>query len=415
MWVVGDIDELGNNKTLKHGLKWTEGHIWVSEAPLTTTQPFFRYKYLLTEGHTAGLKVLLHEKGIQRVADISILENLAVKRASLTRDHNAARVVEINDVWEKFSVHFTVYHPIIYRDQQLLIQGNRPEFGRSIKMERQLAHHSSWLNKKYGQEIVPYTATIEFDNSTKDSSGKPLRIEYNYVLNAGEGPKTPDEREREPTRILDIHHPERKEYRGQLEEDSVVGNKTVDQTHLRSDSWVINGCVQKTDANFFKDFYINEIKDQNIFIGSYPIDDEDVRDMKNIGITAVLNLQTQDDIAERGYSWTKMQQLYQNKGIKSAIHYSIDDYNEEEHVKKTFAAAQYLNDLVNSKNNKVFIHCSSGISRASTVALCYLALYKKVPCWRSIDQCDEHLLKHHHVSTPNQFIIEQIVRDNAEF
>ena len=184
---------------------------------------------------------------------------------------------------------------------------------------------------------------------------------------------------------------------------------------MRSDAWVINGCVQKTDANFFKDFYINEIRDQNIFIGSYPIDDQDIRDMKDIGITAVLNLQTQDDIAERGYSWAKMQQLYQQKGIKSAIHYSIDDYNEDEHIKKTFAAAQYLNDLVNSKNNKVFIHCSSGISRASTVVLCYLALYKKVPCWRSIDQCDELLLKYHHVSTPNQFIIEQIIRDNADF
>lgn len=49
------------------------------------------------------------------------------------------------------------------------------------------------------------------------------------------------------------------------------------------------------------------MKDQGIYIGSYPIDDQDVKDMKDIGITAVLNLQTQEDIAERGYSWTKMQ------------------------------------------------------------------------------------------------------------
>lgn len=55
-----------------------------------------------------------------------------------------------------------------------------------------------------------------------------MRIEYNYVLNAGEGPRTPDEREREPRRILDIHNPERKPYKGQLEGDSVVGNRSVD-------------------------------------------------------------------------------------------------------------------------------------------------------------------------------------------
>jgi hypothetical protein len=41
LWVVGDCDELGQNKDLKHGLKWTAGHIWVSEAPLTTSKPFF--------------------------------------------------------------------------------------------------------------------------------------------------------------------------------------------------------------------------------------------------------------------------------------------------------------------------------------------------------------------------------------
>lgn len=55
------------------------------------------------------------------------------------------------------------------------------------------------------------------------------------------------------------------------------------------------------------------------------------------------------------------------------------------------------------------------MSRSSTVILCYLSLYKKVQCWRSIDHCDEYLLKYHHVSTPNQFIVEQIIRDNQEF
>ena len=167
----------------------------------------------------------------------------------------------------------------------------------------------------------------------------------------------------------------------------------------------MNGCVEKCDANFLKDFYINQIHDQNIFIGPYAIDDKDVKEMKDIGITAVLNLQTQDDINERGYSWAKMNQVYKSRGL-NCIHYPIDDYDEQDHPQKVFAAAQYLNDLLNAKNNKVYIHCSSGISRASTVVLCYLALYKKIACWRSIDQCDEYLLKYHHVSTPNQWIIE---------
>ena len=31
LFVIGDLPQLGSNKDLKHGLKWTEGHIWVSE------------------------------------------------------------------------------------------------------------------------------------------------------------------------------------------------------------------------------------------------------------------------------------------------------------------------------------------------------------------------------------------------
>lgn len=157
-------------------------------------------------------------------------------------------------------------------------------------MERILNVRSSWLSQKYGQEIVPYQTTIEFENATKDASGKPLRIEYSYSLHAGEGPRIPTEIERDPKRILDIHHP--LSYKGQLEADSVVGKQGLNIPHLRSDNWVINGCVEKCDANFLKDFYIDQVHDQNIFIGPYPVDDQDVKEMKDIGITAVLNLQT---------------------------------------------------------------------------------------------------------------------------
>ena len=34
LYVIGNLPQLGNNKELKYGLMWTEGHIWVSEQPL---------------------------------------------------------------------------------------------------------------------------------------------------------------------------------------------------------------------------------------------------------------------------------------------------------------------------------------------------------------------------------------------
>ena len=37
LFVVGEIAELGIIGEYKHPLKWTEGHIWVSESPLLTS------------------------------------------------------------------------------------------------------------------------------------------------------------------------------------------------------------------------------------------------------------------------------------------------------------------------------------------------------------------------------------------
>ena len=53
--------------------------------------------------------------------------------------------------------------------------------------------------------------------------------------------------------------------------------------------------------------------------------EEDALLLKDHGITAVLNLQTAQDIADRGYSWSRLTQLYLSKGIKTAIHFPVDE------------------------------------------------------------------------------------------
>ena len=46
LYIIGDLPQLGANKELKYSLKWTDGHIWVSEQPLVTSTPFFSYRYV---------------------------------------------------------------------------------------------------------------------------------------------------------------------------------------------------------------------------------------------------------------------------------------------------------------------------------------------------------------------------------
>lgn len=64
-------------------LKWTEGHIWVSEQPLITNRRHFLYKYrVLTEGELTNW-----ERGVDRICQPRLLEEgsaIATKEKPLT-------------------------------------------------------------------------------------------------------------------------------------------------------------------------------------------------------------------------------------------------------------------------------------------------------------------------------------------
>ena len=67
------------------------------------------------------------------------------------------------------------------------------------------------------------------------------------------------------------------------------------------------------------------------------------------------------------------------------------------------------------KNMNVFVHCSTGISRAPTAILAYLCLFKKVSCWYNLDRAQDHLEKYHPVSHPNMQVVEKCLEMNKEF
>ena len=159
---------------------------------------------------------------------------------------------------------------------------------------------------------------------------KPMVIEYYYSYQ--QSTRQPFETEREPSRVVEIHHPST--YQGQTGLDEFGSRKQI-----QKEAWITNGCIQKCDGNFLKNFSITQIDNSNVFIGPYPVMEEDTVLLKEQGITAILNLQTAQDIADRGYSWSRLTQLYLSKGIKTAIHFPVDEKNEKEQKMKIFAAA----------------------------------------------------------------------------
>lgn len=144
--------------------------------------------------------------------------------------------------------------------------------------------------------------------------------------------------EREPSRYLDIQPSSG--YKGQLGERGSSAWPNCDKV------FIVNGHIEKQDANFVGGLYFNEIGDENIFIGPYPQIKEDADTLASRGVTAVFNVQTENDFKHRGINWDKMVSYYKAKGI-TPVHYPIHDFNAQDLSSKLVKGAAKLNDLIN--------------------------------------------------------------------
>ena len=77
--VVGSNAALGNWEIFKCTLKWTKGHVWVSDSPvfIKGQGPIFQYKYVLLWEEDKQL--IKWEKGINRIGDLAVLPSISPK------------------------------------------------------------------------------------------------------------------------------------------------------------------------------------------------------------------------------------------------------------------------------------------------------------------------------------------------
>lgn len=102
--------------------------------------------------------------------------------------------------------------------------------------------------------------------------------------------------ERQPRRRLVIQNPH--DYRSHLSPDAP-------QFNMQERIWTVNGVAEKAEGTFLQGFFFHEIGEDNttfnIILGSYPLYEVDVDRMQMDGrITAVLSLQSNEEIAQRG-------------------------------------------------------------------------------------------------------------------
>ena len=108
----------------------------------------------------------------------------------------------------------------------------------------------------------------------------------------------------------------------------------------------------------------------NLVVGEYPTPDDAEWLRQQHGITSVLSLQDDADLASKALTLAEMQSAY----VASAIRFHripVTDCDTEMLLTRLDEIIALLHELL-SAGTPVYLHCNAGFNRAPTVAIAYL-------------------------------------------
>jgi atypical dual specificity phosphatase len=109
----------------------------------------------------------------------------------------------------------------------------------------------------------------------------------------------------------------------------------------------------------------------NLFVGSYPGSPEDIDQLRQeFGITAVLNVQTDEDMAYWGLDWDHLESHYHDVGVE-VQRVPVRDFDPEDLRRQLPKYVEVLDELLR-QGHAVYIHCNMGINRSPTIVIAYL-------------------------------------------
>ena len=121
----------------------------------------------------------------------------------------------------------------------------------------------------------------------------------------------------------------------------------------------------------------------DIFIGSAPQTSEDVARLAQMKVTAVLSLQSDEDLRSHRIDWQIIQSAYQHHEI-TLQRFQINDFDETDMANKLVPPVQKLHDLL-TQGHCVYVHCNAGVCRAPATVLGYLCHYRDMPVEQGLE------------------------------
>jgi len=108
-----------------------------------------------------------------------------------------------------------------------------------------------------------------------------------------------------------------------------------------------------------------------VYVGSCPISAGDVDLLaRQFRISAVLNVQTDEDMAYWGIGWEQLAGVYRDSGME-VRRVPVEDFDPEDLRRKLPDCVRALDELLRA-GHVVYVHCSAGKNRSPSTVVAYL-------------------------------------------
>ena len=129
---------------------------------------------------------------------------------------------------------------------------------------------------------------------------------------------------------------------------------------------------------------VTEISD-SLLIGEFPRPDDIAWLKTQFAVTAVHNLQDDEDLALHGLRERELTETCRESGIK-IVRTPIPDGSADAMAERLGDALAALGNLIDA-GERVYLHCNAGLNRAPTLAIAYLRAHGEM----SLDEACAHV------------------------